>query len=117
MAHAALHFAIGSTLGLALAAPQLRQAWQTGKRLGPATLRCLGLSWGIGILAVVPSLLRYAGVPESSCAGWWMNVFVLHPLLNRLLPPCTLVGTAAFAGTFVAQYALILAAMVRVRRR
>ena len=117
MAHAALHFSVGMALGLALAAPRLRAAWQTGKDVAPAVLRGLTASWGLGVFAIVPSLMRYVGIPSSCCEGWWMNVFLLHPWMNAHLPPLTLVGSAAFVGCFALQYVGVLAALFRVRRR
>lgn len=117
MAHAALHFAAGMLVGTAIAAPRLRRAWRARRELAPAFARWLAWSWGGGTFAIVPSLLRYGGIPDWICGGWWMNVFLLHPLINRCLPPATLAGTAAFLGLFAAQYALMLAALARIRRR
>jgi hypothetical protein len=116
MAHAALHFAVGMTVGMALSAPGLHRAWQAGKAVAPAALRWLGASWTLGAFAVVPSLLRYAGVRESVCAGWWMNLFLLHPLINTFVPQNLIAGSAAFVGVFALQYLCILAAIARVRR-
>jgi hypothetical protein len=116
MAHAALHFALGMTVGMAVTAPRLRRAWQAGEAIAPAMLRSLVASWTLGVIAIVPSLLRYAGIPASFCGGWWMNVFMLHPLLNACLPQSTLAGSAAFMGVFIAQYLGLLTAIVRVRR-
>ena len=116
MAHAALHFAFGMTVGMAAAAPRLRRAWQAGKTIAPATVHWLGSAWAMGAFAIIPSLLRFSGVPESVCGGWWMNLFLLHPLMNASLPQSTIVGSTAFMGLFVLQYLLILAAIARVRR-
>jgi hypothetical protein len=116
MAHAALHFALGMTVGMAATAPRLRRAWQAGKAVAPATARWLASAWAMGVFAIVPSLLRYAGVPESFCGGWWMNLFLFHPLINAGLPQSAIAGSTAFMGLLVLQYLIILAAIARVRR-
>jgi hypothetical protein len=116
MAHAALHFALGMTVGMALTTPRLHRVWQAGKGIAPATLRWVGLSWALGTWAIVPSLLRHAGIPELFCRGWWMNVFLLHPLVNAALPQSTIAGSATFVGVFTLQYLVILRAIARVRR-
>ncbi|MEI6788979.1 MAG: hypothetical protein WCL49_10935 [bacterium] len=114
MAHAALHFAIGLAAGMATQAPRLKQAWTKGKNVAPTVLRWLVVSWSLGVWAIVPSLLRYAGVPEGFCNGWWMNLFLLHPLINQFGPHGTIIGAVAFVIGFTFQYALILAAIARL---
>lgn len=116
MAHAALHFALGMTVGMAAAAPRLRRAWQAGRAIAPAAALWLVTAWAMGGFAIIPSLLRYAGVPESVCGGWWMNLFLFHPLINASLRQNAIAGSAAFMGLFALQYLVILAALARVRR-
>lgn len=116
MAHAAFHFAVGCAAGIVLATPRLAAAWQSRTGLAPAVSRWLAVSWVAGVLAIVPSLLRYAGVPAAFCVGWWMNIFALHPFINHHLPSLTIAGTTMFVGEFAAQYLVILAALARVRR-
>lgn len=115
MAHAALHFAAGLAVGMALQSPRLRTALTAGRNIAPTVMRWLGISWGLGLWAIIPSLLRYAGVPESFCGGWWMNLFLFHPLLNHYGPHATIIGAVAFVAGFGFQYAVILAAIVRCR--
>jgi hypothetical protein len=115
MAHAALHFALGMTVGMAVTTPALRRAWAKGQGIAPAVTRWLAASWALGVFAIVPSLLRHAGLPETFCRGWWMNVFMLHPWLTRHLHQSAILGSVAFVGLFVLQYLCILAAILRVR--
>lgn len=115
MAHAALHFAVGLAAGMAVQAPALRRAWDQGRELAPAVMRWLLVSWGLGFWAIIPSLLRYAGVPAGFCNGWWMNLFLFHPLINHFGPHGTIIGAALFVAGFSFQYAVLVAA-IRMKR-
>jgi len=99
---------------MAVQAPRLKQAWTQGKDVAPTVLRWLAVSWSLGVWAIVPSLLRYAGVPEGFCNGRWMNLFLLHPLINQFGPHGTIIGAVVFVIGFTFQYALILAAIARL---
>jgi hypothetical protein len=116
MANAALHFAAGLALGMALQSPVIRRAWSQGPSLTRALVRGMALSWGLGLWAIIPSLLHHAGFPESFTGGWWMNLFLLHPLINRWGPHATIIGGAALVGCFAIQYAAILGAILNVRK-
>ncbi len=116
MAHAALHFAAGMAVGMAVQGPLLRRTWNRGRELAPAILRWLCLSWLLGTWGIIPSLLHYAGLPDAFCNGWWMNLFLFHPLINRWGPHATIIGAVALVGSFVFQYALILAAILKTRK-
>lgn len=111
MAHAAFHFAAGLVVGMALQAPATRRAWKENRPLAPAMRRWLVTSWGTGLWAIIPSLLRYAGMPESFCNGWWMNLFLLHPLINRWSHHATIIGGSGLVACLVLQYIVILAAI------
>lgn len=115
MAHAALHFTLGMAAGMAVLAPAVRRAWRGDGSLATALGRWVLGAWAGGFIAIVPSLLRYAGLPPGFCGGWWMNVFLLHPLINALLPQSVIAGGVAFMGTLAFQYGMILAAILRVR--
>jgi hypothetical protein len=117
MAHAALHFAAGAALGMAVAAPAVCRAWKVHQRLAPATARWILAAWAAGFWALVPSVLRHWGAPPALCEGWWMNAFVLHPLLDRLVRGGALVGPAALAAVLALQYAVVLAALRQRRSR
>jgi len=116
MAHASFHFAAGLAVGMALQTPSLRQAWDRGREIAPSVLRWMAWSWAFGVWAIIPSLLRYAGCPESLCNGWWMNVFLLHPVVNRWGPHATIIGGVAFVLCFSFQYTVILAGIRRIRK-
>lgn len=115
MAHAALHFAAGMTVGMVLLAPRLKQAWETRTQVYPTVKWWILAAWGLGFFAIIPSLLRYAGLPESFCSGWWMNGFLLHPLVNRLLPQNLILASFVFGGLIALQYLVILAAILRLK--
>jgi len=115
MADASLHFAVGLALGMALESPRLRRAWQSVKPLAPTVLRWMGTSWGLALWAIIPSLLRYSGIPEGFCRGWLMNVFLLHPLINRWGPHATIIGAVALVSCIAFQYGTILACILRAR--
>jgi hypothetical protein len=114
MAHAALHFTAGMTVGMVLLAPRLKQAWHERRQVYPAIKWWLLAAWGLGFTAIVPSLLRYAGLPESFCAGWWMNLFLFHPLINRFLPQNLILASLLFSSMIAFQYLVILAAILRL---
>jgi len=111
MAHAALHFAAGMTTGMVLLAPRLRQAWQTRTQVYAAVKWWILAAWGLGFTAIIPSLLRYAGLPESFVSGWWMNLFLFHPLLNRFLPQNLILASFLFGSLIALQYGVILAGL------
>lgn len=116
MASAALHFAVGLAVGMAAQSVPLHAAWARGKGLTPAIRRWLWVSWLTGTWAIIPSLLRYAGLPDAFYGGWWMNLFLFHPLINQWGPHGTIIGAAAFVAGFAFQYGVILAAILRIRR-
>lgn len=115
MAHAALHFAAGMTAGMVLLAPRLKQAWQTRSHLYAAVKWWILAAWGLGFTAIIPSLLKYAGLPESFCSGWWMNVFLLHPLINHFLPQNLILASFIFGSLIAFQYLIIVAAIQRLK--
>lgn len=114
MADASFHFAAGMATGMLLAAPRLYRAWERGTPLAPEVLRWLATSWGLGFWSIIPSLLGYIGLPASLCQGWWMNLFLLHPLINHHGPHATIIGGAALATCYVAQYLVVLASLRRI---
>jgi hypothetical protein len=90
------------------------------ERIG-VTLRLNSVDWGPYLdkcNRCEPSLLRMAGVPEGVRAGWWMNVFVFHPLINQIKPGGgLLIGEVLILGVFAMQYALLVLALVASRRQ
>ena len=117
MAHSALHFAVGTGLGMLAFARPVYRNWRGGARLSEPLGRWVLGSLALGVFALAPGLLRHLGLPESFCAGWWMNVFVFHQLLNALKPGGLLVGEIALVACLSAQYVVVVAAVVSARRR
>lgn len=111
MADRLLHFAVGMTLGVAVFLPAVCHAWQRNAYLSRSVGRMILASLGLGGFAVIPSVLARLGLPVAFCRGWWMNVFVLHPLLDRLRPGGMLIGEVATIALFCCQYVLILIAL------
>jgi hypothetical protein len=74
-------------------------------------------AYALGAFAVVPGLLPNLGVPQRIAAGWWMNLFLFHPLIDRARHGGVLVGEALIVTLFAAHYALVLSALWLARRR
>jgi len=115
MAHSAMHFVIGLAAGTAVLLPSVVKAARRNDRLAPAFAKWIAISWALGLLAIVPSLLRGLGVPAAVCSGWWMNLFLFHPLADRLKPGGMLVGELGVALLLTLQYVLLLLALQRAR--
>ncbi len=100
-------------VGMAAQLPLLRRGWGQHRERPKALLRWLYRSWALGVWAIIPSLLRYAGVPADFCKGWWMNLFLFHPLINQWGFHATIIGGVTLVGTFVLQYGVILVALFK----
>ena len=111
------HFALGMAVGSAVAVPLLWRQWQKRGRLSAALGRWLLWSYGLGLYAVVPGILLRCGLPGTFCRGAWMNVFLLHPLLDRTGAGGMYKGAALIGALFAAQYFLILLAIRRCPAR
>lgn len=117
MAHSVLHFSIGLAVGTAAALPPLVRAWRRQQNLAPFFARWLATAYGLGFLAIVPGLLRRLGLPGVCCDGWWMNVFLFHPLLNAMVPREDMpLAVGALAACFTLHYGLVLLALRRRQR-
>lgn len=120
MAHTALHFAIGLAAGTALSGPAVLRALRNRRAAvpcAPSVTRMVAWSWTLGLWAIAPNVLRALGLPEAACAAWWMNVFLLHPAVDRLHAGGTLIGGALLVAVLAAQYGLILLAVALAGRR
>jgi len=116
MAQSTLHFAVGMAVGTAAAAPSLVRRIRGRRRTARCFLRWFALSYGLGFVAVIPSLLRHAGVARELCMRWWMNVFFLFPLIDRLQPGGMVLGEAAVLMLFGLQYVAMLLLIGRLER-
>jgi hypothetical protein len=113
MAHSALHMAAGLWLGTAAGLPAVAHRWRAGERLAAPVGRLLLLAYGIGALAVVPNVLRRLSAGPEIVGAWWMNVFVLHPTIERFASGGLLKGEVAIAAGFVFHYAVLAWAVRR----
>jgi len=59
--------------------------------------------------------LRAAGLPDAVCSHPAMNLFFLHPLIDRWKPGGSLVGDTALLVLFATHYAVLLLALRRAR--
>ena len=117
MAHSAIHFSIGMIAGSIVTFPPLIKAWLANSPLTKKIRRWLLISYAAGIYAIIPSLLGWVGMPASFCDGWWMNIFLLHPLINKLGTTGRLIpATIAVFLCFVVPYLIILAAIFRAKK-
>lgn len=116
MAHSAIHFSLGIVVGTAVALPPLATAWRKGEPLASHFLRWFLLSYGLGLFALVPAFLKAWGCSAGICQGWWMNLFLFHPLLGRLKSGGNAIGPAIIFCCCAFQYLLLLAA-IRSRAR
>jgi len=116
-AHIFLHFAIGMGVGTLLALKPLVERCYLRRPLVPAFWRWFVLSYGLGGWAIMPSLLRQLGLPPAFCSGWWMNLFLLHPLIGRLHPGGMLINQVGMATLATLQYAALVVAVVAAGRR
>ncbi len=118
MAHSALHFSIGMAAATLATVPGLIRRRRRPDRLAPFFARWIGFSLALGVFAIAPALLRRAGLPDAVCDGWWMNVFFLHSRLQRAWPGRGMLpGLMLIATISAAQYALIVAAILRKRTK
>lgn len=120
MAHTALHFSAGLALGMAVTLPAVVRALRRPadrRALAASCTRWVAVSWMLGTLACIPNFMRYAGLPEWFCGGWWMNAFLFHPLIDRLVHGGTLIGGAVLVAGLSGQYAGVLLALGVARLR
>lgn len=117
MTHSAIHFALGAAVAAAAWLPAVARNWRAGAPLAEPTGRWLLATYALGLWALLPALLRHAGLPAAWCDGWWMNVFLLHPLLSGLHLGGALVGAAALGAVLLAQYGVVLLALARTSAR
>ena len=113
MMHSTIHFSLGMLVGTALTCRPLLAAWKRGARVGPLLRRWLVVAYGLGLYAIVPNLLRRAGVAHAVCEGWLMNMFLFSPALNRLMQGGTISGPFIMGALVAAQYVILLQAVRR----
>lgn len=118
MAHSTLHFTLGMALGTSMLVRSVLPGFTSARESAALFGKWLIVSYALGFLAIVPNLLRSIGVPEIICGGWWMNIFLFHPLVDKVKTGGMLIGEVGIISCFVLQYALLLAALrVRLHKR
>jgi len=81
--------------------------------MGGAIGRWLLFSYGLGLYASLPSILRrITNGAEWTTAGW-TNLFLFYPVIEKFDLPSIALGEFCIAVCFVAQYGLILLAIRR----
>lgn len=113
--HSTIHFSVGMLLGTALTYRPVLVAWQQGRRVAPPLRRWLVVAYALGIYAIVPNLLRRAGLPHHLCEAWFMNIFLFSPLFNRLIHWGAMPGQFILSMLVAAQYSVLLWALRRTR--
>ncbi|MBT3294370.1 MAG: hypothetical protein HN919_17815 [Verrucomicrobia bacterium] len=117
MMHSTIHFSLGMLVGTALTCRPLLAAWKSGAHVAPLLRRWLVVAYGLGLYAIVPNLLRRAGIAHAVCEGWIMNIFLLSPMLNRLIQGGTISGPFIMSALVAAQYIILLQAVRRTARQ
>mgnify|MGYP001185576214 CR=1 FL=1 len=110
-AHVTLHFGLGMLLAMFITASRLRSDWTTEAHRSRSLGRWLLIAYLGGIYAAAPNLMYGIGVPESICNGWWMNIFLLHPLIDGVKPGGMLIGQFLLATAYLFQYVVALSAL------
>lgn len=117
MSAATMHLALGLLLGTLWTTPRVWACWRAGQPLAGVLGRALLVTYGLACFAVFPSLLRRLGVPAAVCEGWWMNVFLGYPLLNRLRAGGLKLGALLIFALFALHYGVLLLAIRRAAAR
>ena len=117
MAHSTMHFAVGLAAGTCILLPQVLAKIKAGEKTCKAIEKLLTCAYILAGFSVIPNILRHSGFPDSFCSGWWMNIFLLNPLLDKLKPGGMLIGEILIVLFFVLHYSIIIAALLRNRSR
>lgn len=113
MAHSTLHAAFGMAAGLAVGLPALSAAWKARQPLARPLARWMILGAACATWALVPSILHFAGAPETVQGSAWMHVFFLHPAIASLHRWTGFAGPLLLIALLAAQYIVLLAAIMR----
>ncbi len=116
MAHSTLHFSLGWILGSLVFFVSSLRIWLNG-RASDWFKKWFIWSFAFGVFAVVPGIFLSLRLPNGFCAGWWMNVFVLHPLLDELKPGGITMGPLLLGACLGGQYMLIVVALWYAKRK
>ncbi|MDD4872813.1 MAG: hypothetical protein PHR77_19855 [Kiritimatiellae bacterium] len=117
MADSTLHFALGLAVGTCALIPSLIKKIRSEEKTSQAVNKLIITSYGLALFAITPNLLRHSGIPDFFCSGWWMNLFLFHPLLDKIKPGGALMGELLIVLFFVMHYSIILACLLKARSR
>ncbi len=109
-----MHFGIGLAAGAASGLPFLKAALKEDASRNAAIW--LAMSYVLGAAAVFPSLLGLMGVPESVTSAWFMNIFLFHPIIDRVKTGGKLIGETLVVSCFLLQYLMMLILLRRIRK-
>ena len=113
MAQSTLHFAFGMAVGSVWVLPGLWKRWKQALPMAGTIGRWLLLSYGLGLYASLPSVLRRITSGADWATAGWTNLFLFYPLIEKLDLPSVALGELCIAACFAAQYGLILLAIRR----
>lgn len=117
-AHVYLHFSLGLLLGAFISFKGVLRSWSLRQPLAKPIGWWILCTYCGGFFAIIPSVCRLAHLPEAFCRGWWMNLFVLHPLVDQLMAGRgLLVGELLIVGIFGMQYMVIILTIIAVKRK
>jgi hypothetical protein len=118
MAHVNFHLAVGIGAGTLASAIPVARAWLAGRPVARPIAVMIVASYALALWAIVPNVLTELGVAgESVHTGGWANVFVGHAAIDRRVEGGLLLGEVAIAAAFIFHYAVVIAAIVRAKRR
>jgi hypothetical protein len=109
--------AAGMALGTALTLLPVARATLTRAPLARPLGRMLLAAYALGIWALVPNLITAAGGPGGIHTAVWANLFVFHAAIDRKKAGGLLIGELVMVAILVFQYALLIFALHRTRRR
>lgn len=116
MAHSILHFSAGLAVGTIGLFPVLAAKLKRYHGTKAVILaRWLLLAYALGAWAVIPGIIPHLGLSGAFWSGWWMNIFVFHPLIDRLKSGGMLEGTLLFLSCAAFQYLVLLIVLRRSR--
>ncbi|MDT8390799.1 MAG: hypothetical protein RRC34_09865 [Lentisphaeria bacterium] len=117
-AHVYFHVALGMILGAVIGFKPVLESWYHRRRLAQSLGRWILWTYVGGTFAIAPSLCRMVHLPEAFCRGWWMNIFVFHPLVDQLMDKRgLLIGELLIVGMFGTQYLTLLTAIFHAGKR
>ena len=117
MADSTIHFAAGLAVGTCIFLPTIIRKIRSGEKTAAAVGQMLATSYALAAFSITPNLLRHAGLPEFFCSGWWMNLFLLNPVLDKIKPGGMLVGEILIVLFFIAHYLILLAALAMANNK